>query len=1260
VALILLASPPTASILLAGELTMDQPSPTALFPKPAPGEPLRQYASLQLHNAGESLPTVARITIGKALPVYTQDLGDVPKGDSAKLLLMPDVARPTPVTVELLRRGSQQVLAARQLTWQPQKKWKIYCVSFSHHDLGYGNYPHRLRTDIRHANIERLLRFCSETDGWDEPSKFRFAIETSEPLTSFLGSHSEADAAALASRIREGRIQVGALQCTPNSEQLGHEMMARLFYLAGRHTPDLLSVSRNRTAMNDDVIGLTWPLSTYCAEAGVSYFFHGHNGCASCLRPADSEPVFFWQGPGGDRAGKVLIRSTGYGGEAIGDGGQLAVLKLIAGATAAKWPYDSLLSEDGTDFTVVSRSNADKIHRWNSQYAFPRLICATMDMFFDAIVAQADPSKIKTFARDGNNEWADQDASDAWALGHARQLGELIPTAEKFSTIAMATAGGGYPWTDVYQAYHRVLLYHEHTDAIDTLLDYSDIWKTLTGHEPVKEPEPKREKARQYETELMEDREMVIEAREFCERSLQSALRRLAGMIATKAERNIVVFNPLPHARTDVVYLPRGEVSPECRLVDDTTWRASVCQAMPDGRVAFVASDVPATGYKTFSVLAAEKPSFAGDESTTADSLESRFYRVVFDPASGAIAGIRDKELDVQLVDQTAADKFNQYLYERYETPAETGSSWYRPKSARLQSFRGPVADVMVVEAAAVGVEKLQQTVVLYHNLKRIDFVLDMVKSPSGRTGTLKRDMRNKEAVYVALPLAVPDFEIRHELPGGVAEPIRQQFDGSCTAHYTVRHFTDVSGKRYGVSVSSPDVALVEYGFPRSSPTVWQNSAGDKAFESRLVYPANSRVYLYLLNNMFCSNVRFDQRGPLRFTYSICSHAGDWRKSQADQFGWAAQNPLLAVTTEGPQRRSLPAAASFVSVDQPNVTCTTIKPSEANGPGFILRFCETRGRETPVVVSLPFVGNITSANETSLVEDDRPLPLEIRNKTDVRFTMPAFGVRTIRVVSRPAAVARAADIKATPTSDMEISLSWWLQGNPWKVSHFNVYRGTKPDFRPTLLNLVQRPTAGHCDDRPALNYGGWINNRLEPDTTYYYRIAAVDRWNNEGPLSAAVKCKTLRSSEKDMVPLRVECLRAILVSPITPHDFVNLLWRTACESDVRTYEVHRSTRPGFRPDTSTKIGTVDADAIVKGTGPSEAMPLERMTSEQYGHVAEDHHMYEYDHLMYADCTAQPNTTYYYRVRAVDRAGQAGPFSAEATVRTGQNKSNNSR
>jgi hypothetical protein len=154
---------------------------------------------------------------------------------------------------------------------------------------------------------------------------------------------------------------------------------------------------------------------------------------------------------------------------------------------------------------------------------------------------------------------------------------------------------------------------------------------------------------------------------------------------------------------------------------------------------------------------------------------------------------------------------------------------------------------------------------------------------------------------------------------------------------------------------------------------------------------------------------------------------------------------------------------------------------------------------------------------------------------------------------------------------MQVEVSWATDKRAAKrISHYNVYRGSRADFQPTLLNLVARPATALFIDQPQLCYGGWINNRLEPKTTYYYRVAPVDRANNEGPTCAPVAATTLDPKEGNMVPLQVQGLRAILVSPLGPFNFVNLLFRTSCESDVKTYEIHRSTQPGFQPNDTTR------------------------------------------------------------------------------------------
>jgi hypothetical protein len=219
---------------------------------------------------------------------------------------------------------------------------------------------------------------------------------------------------------------------------------------------------------------------------------------------------------------------------------------------------------------------------------------------------------------------------------------------------------------------------------------------------------------------------------------------------------------------------------------------------------------------------------------------------------------------------------------------------------------------------------------------------------------------------------------------------------------------------------------------------------------------------------------------------------------------------------------------------------------------------------------------------------------------------------------------------------MQVELTWLSPGPD--ISHYNIYRDTGEKCEPQLLNLVGQAPAPKFTDRPRLNQGGWIRTTLEPATTYYYRVVPVDRWNNPGAPSATIKVTTLTAQQKNLPPVKVEALRAILVSPISKDNFVNLLFRTACESDVSRYEIHRSTRPDFMPDPTTEVGRVGSDEVIKG-------------SQEYGHTPLDYPVKSFDHAMFRDDTVEPGTTYYYQVCAVDTAGQRGEFSEQARITT---------
>ena len=261
--------------------------PPCSFPRQPAGQPLKQRAILHLDNPGwRRWDAVATITVGNNGP-YQEDIGTVTTGESAIPIPILDIAEPSKVIVavrdEVLRRSARH--SGMELAAAEEMEDLLRFVFAPRSGFRQLSAPAADRHPPRqHRAAAAVLR---ETDTWDEDSKFRFMIETSEPITSFLGSHSEADAAELARRIREGRIQIGGVHNTANTEQMSHELLARLFYLTDRHTRDLLGVPPSRTAQIDDVIGLTWPLATSLRRPACPTSFTATTGAAMpCARPS--------------------------------------------------------------------------------------------------------------------------------------------------------------------------------------------------------------------------------------------------------------------------------------------------------------------------------------------------------------------------------------------------------------------------------------------------------------------------------------------------------------------------------------------------------------------------------------------------------------------------------------------------------------------------------------------------------------------------------------------------------------------------------------------------------------------------------------------------------------------------------------------------------------------------------------------------------------------------------------------------------------
>ena len=362
-----------------------------------------------------------------------------------------------------------------------------------------------------------------------------------------------------------------------------------------------------------------------------------------------------------------------------------------------------------------------------------------------------------------------------------------------------------------------------------------------------------------------------------------------------------------------------------------------------DDALLVLAKDVPAMGYAVFGVElggpaagagTAERPA-AGDRQ---GAIENRFYRVTVDPKTGGIASLFDKDLGRELVDRTCPWPLNTYIYEQPEGGRKavddmTKRAVFHRSTAETSKVEagesGPVVSSLVIRSAPKMCSALEQRIVLYNDIKRIDLINVLNKE----------ETFDPEAVYFAFPFAVgPGGSVpnaRFEIAGADMAPGTEQLPGTTLDWQTAQHWVEFSGKDARVVWSPVEAPLVQFGDINTGK--WQTK----------FVPANAWVFSYAMNNYWMTNFKASQEGLVEFRYSLTSappavaSAGVGPASDrvsSTRFGWEVHAPLVAAWlpagNKGPVKSS---AESFLSVDRPNVIIQALWLEEDGTPVARLR-----------------------------------------------------------------------------------------------------------------------------------------------------------------------------------------------------------------------------------------------------------------------------------------------------------------------------------
>lgn len=978
------------AIAAAGALADLKAAPTVFFVREEAG--LRQILDVSVENGGPEAD--ASIVISVAGREAARTSARLKPGPNIVPVRIPEVVRPGRAKVRLAAGGAA---LETSLDLAPQRKWDIYLFHHSHTDIGYTDLQSRIFKNHA-AYLDSVIDYCRETDGYPDDAKFRWNIEVSWALENFLKTRPESKIRELVARIKEGRVELSGIYLQL-SDCFAHEELVRAVGFAReaarRYGFDV------RSAMNNDVTGYSWALPQIFSRAGVRYFATGINETRS-RAPLRRPNAFWWESPDGSRilhwngehylfANYELLLHEGADKSAAKVGDYLRKLEA-----RGDYPQDLIafnVSAWVTDNCPPGRALSDRVKEWNALYAFPKLRLATMREFFSALEKQAS-AKLPVHKLGWPDYWTDGVASTAFETGVNRRAHNELVAGETFAAAAaLLEPKFEYPAADIRDGYDDTMFYDEHT------------WG---GWNSISDPQ-----AEFVRGQWAMKSAFAYRAREAARSVLRKGTEALAALVPPGKEPAFAVFNALSWPRTDVVRiaLPKAvqDLKGMFRIVDRVTGAAVKWQAAGENEILALARDVPPLGYATYVFVPGEAPAGpaagspavagaageAGAAPVRGSVIENAFYRVAVDPKTGGLASVYDKELGRELVDPAAPYALNTYVYENPEGGRNAVDDMTKraafkravPSDVAIAAgSSGPVATTLVVKSSAKGAAALEQTIVLYDDVKRIDLVdrLDKIA------------ILEPEAVYFAFPFAVKGGApaVRFEIAGADMAPETEQLPGTTRDWHTVQHWAEFSGGGLSVVWSPREAPLAQFGDINTGKWLTKLDL------------ANAWVFSYAMNNYWMTNFKASQDGRHEFSFAITSRASGPDRVASSRFGAQHNAPLETAWIPAGATGSLPASGSFFAVDRPNVVVQALKISK-DGRGLIVRLREIAGRPADVRLSAPLLGGrLGEGSETDIVEESpRPLPAAAAGE-GWSVSLKPFEIRTILILYSALAVAK--------------------------------------------------------------------------------------------------------------------------------------------------------------------------------------------------------------------------------------------------------------
>jgi alpha-mannosidase len=844
---------------------------------------------------------------------------------------------------------------------------EIIVICKTHFDIGYTHRVKDLIPYYRTTMIDKALDVMDQTNSLPKEQQFTWTAPgwvVAKVLEDWDGQTPERRQ-RIEEALKSGRIVTHAVPFTLESESVFPECIARGFDFS-KSVCEKYNLPLPRGAKMTDVPSQGSILATVLAQGDVKFLHLGCNWPSGYVRfPA----LFWWEGPDGSRI--LTLYSHTYG---------TTVGLLTPDDWTNHFPRDRSIGKDlipPSDWPysvwpaiMVTPDNsgpptADKITSMfdEAKKLLPgvNIRVGTFDDFANAILA-THPN-IPVVKKEAPDTWIHGYGCDPGGMKLCRNIQPLIPAAEVLNTQlshwGIATVNVS---EDIAKAYENCLLYVEHTwGGAASVNEYGDKFKNLS-------PEEYKDLEGSWEdkTDYIRTSDQIIR------KLLKNNMNALAANVKCNGKR-LVVYNPLPWNRTE--------------------W---VC--VPDEDLHFLAKDIPACGYKTFTWDEVKNSAnIKSSPNQNVNTIENEYYKLVFDPVKGGISSFIDKRTGRDWADNYSETGLGQYMNERftYEQTLEYTTQYQQGRAVNSFGTNGDWPHPGMYKPGMISAKEvpyrsatsrngsLKITNMAHCQIMSIEFPSDTANHLPATmlTITLKNGMpyvdmemtiKEKEkdnwpqSDWFCFPfkLTQPTFTIGRTL--GVMDPLSDIMYGANRDIYAVGAgvcMTDIDGS--GVTVCPIDHPLVSL----DRPGIWKFSLD--------FIPQKPVVYINLFNNQWNTNFRYWYAGTWSSRVRVWTFDKSSTPANALQIpSFEARTPLFVAKGNG-KGGTLPLSQNGIALSRSGIEVTAFKPGNNNQ--ILLRVWEQAGIPGNVTVQLPPGIKASSAQPVNLRGEVQGNPVKVEN-----------------------------------------------------------------------------------------------------------------------------------------------------------------------------------------------------------------------------------------------------------------------------------------